>query len=262
MTALVWDGIGTRLYEAGVSKGVLYIDGVGVSWSGLVSVDENPSGGDAKSYFIDGVMYLLYSGRERFSADITAFYSPREFDLCEGIVAVHPGMYVSQQRRKLFGFSYRTRIGNDLDGSDHGYKIHIVYNALAAPTPRKYATMNDNTDPGLLSWSITVKPVSIPGAMRSGHIVIDTTTAPDYAVSQLEDILYGTDSSVPRLPDPGEIASIFEGVTSFTVTDLTGGRFSIAGSSFEVSELDTGIWQITQDGVTAVDSDSFEITSP
>jgi hypothetical protein len=263
MTKLLWDGFGTRFYEAGVSKGVLYVDDTGVAWSGLASVDETPSGGDPKSFYLDGVMYLMYSAREEFSATISAYYSPREFDACEGIKEIHPGLYTTQQRRKSFGFSYRTRIGNDVDGTDHGYKIHIVYNALAAVADRKHGTLKENTDVSLLSWLIAVKPVSMPGAMRSAHLVIDTTSAPDFAISQLEDILYGTDFADPRLPTPDEVAAIFEGVAEFTVTDLGSGRFSIAGSSFEVAELDVGagIWQITQDGVTPVDSDSWTITS-
>lgn len=263
MTKISWGAVGSRHYQAGVDRGVLYVDEVGVPWDGLISVDENPSGGDAKTFYIDGIMYLMHSARELFNATVNAYFSPPEFDPCEGITGLTSGMFVTQQRRKQFGLSYRTFIGNDVQGLSLGYKIHIIYNALASPSQKNNVTLGENTDPMLLSWDISVKPKLITGVMRSAHVIIDSRTTPDFVLSNLEDILYGNESNAPRLPDPDEIADLFESSDVFTVTDLGGGEFRITGSSFEVSMLDAGIWQIDSDsGVTVIDADHFEISSP
>lgn len=260
MATLTWGDVGTRKYEAGVDRGVLYVDSTGVSWNGLVSVDETPSGGEVEPFYLDGVQYMNSGNVEDFAATISAYYSPQEFDPCEGIAVVQPGMLVTQQRRKSFGLSYRTRIGNDLD-PNHAYKIHLIYNALLNPPQKSYKTIAETTDPSLLKWDFTVKPVNIPGAMRSAHIIIDTTTAPAFALIELESILYGTSEADPRLPTPEEISTMFEGTDEFTVTGLGDGLFSISGSSIQVSLLDDGVYQISADGVTEVDDDTYEITS-
>jgi hypothetical protein len=262
MAALTWGDVGTRKYESGLDRGVLYVNDSGFAWSGLVSVDENPSGGEIESYYIDGVLYLNSGGIEDFGASIAAFYSPAEFDACEGIGVAEPGFLAAQQRRKPFGLSYRTRIGNDTEATSFGYKIHLIYNALVAPPKRGYRTQSDTVDPGLLTWDFVAKPVTVPGLTRSAHIIIDSTSAPAFALIELEAILYGTSELEPRLPTPEEIASMFEGTSEFTVTDLGGGFFSISGSSIEVGIIDVGVFQIDSDGVTEVDSDHYEITSP
>jgi hypothetical protein len=262
MATLTWGDSGTRRYETGVDRGVLFVEDAGVAWNGLVSVDENPSGGDVEAYYIDGIQYMNSADVEDFGATIGALYSPAEFDACEGIIAVELGMYASQQKRKPFSLSYRTRIGNDLDGPVKGYKIHIIYNALLAPPKRTYKTIGETLDPSVLSWSFTVKPVAIPGLLPSAHLIIDSTEAPAFGLFELESILYGTSDTDPRLPLPDEIAAMFEGTSEFTVTDLGGGEFRISGSSIEVSLLDTGVYQIDSIGVTLVDPDTYEITSP
>lgn len=261
MARLIWSAVGERFYEAGVDRGVLYVDEVGFPWSGLVSVDENPTGGDANPYYLDGVKYLNLSKREEYQATLSALFSPPEFDACDGVGTVHPGFFAGQQRRKSFGLCYRSKIGNDVNGVDHGYKIHIVYNALAAPTQRRNSTMSSSVQPAALSWKITTKSVLVPGMMRSSHLVIDTREASPYVVSLLEDILYGDDLNAPRLPDPVEIASLFVEGSSFTVTDLGFGIYEIEGSDLTVQMISPDIYQITADTVVAIDEDSYEISS-
>lgn len=261
MARLEWSAVGERFYEAGVDRAVLYVDGAGYPWSGLISVDENPTGGEERAFYLDGEKYLSLSAREEFEATINAFYSPRAFDACDGVVAVRPGLFASQQRRKTFGLCYRTRVGNDIEGLNHGYKIHIIYNALASPTPRRYLTESSDTNPSTLSWSIKTKPVDIPDASRSAHLVVDTTEAPAYVVSLLEDILYGNSSNDSRLPDPDEIAALFDDDTPFVVTDLGGGEFSIVGSDLAVNLITTGTYLINHDNVVALDADRAQISS-
>ena len=262
MTQLVWHAPGYRLYETGVDKGVLYVDDVGYAWNGLVSVDESPSGGAARAYYVDGVKYLNLSGKEEYEAVLSAFYSPPQFDVCDGMKSIRPGLFAFQQRRKSFGLSYRTRIGNDLENSAYGYKIHIVYNALAAPSQRGYATQNNEPEPTLLSWAITTKPLPLSGMAHSSHFTIDTTLASPFAVAELESILYGSELSAPRLPDPDEIINIFTDSSEFIVTDLGDDEFSIEGSDLAVQLLSPGVYQITYDTVVPVDEDRAQISSP
>lgn len=263
MALLAWAEVGKRFYETGVDRGVLYVDSdPGVAWSGIVSVDENPSGGDPEPYYIDGVKYLNLSGQEEYEATLSAFYSPDEFDACDGNVAVRGGMYAAQQPRKSFGLSYRTKIGNDTIGTNYGYKIHLVYNALAQPSQHSYNTAGDKSDVPTATWALTTTAVDITGASRSAHLVIDTTKTPPPVILALEAILYGTDVGTPRLPLPDEIAELFDDTVDFVVTDLTGGVFNIAGSPIAVQDLGGGKWQITSDTVVMVDSDTWNISSP
>lgn len=262
MTQLVWHEVGGHLFETGVDRGVLYVDDVGYAWNGLVSVDVAPTGGEPKPHYLDGVKYLNLSGREEFGATISAFYSPPEFDECDGMGEPRPGLLAGQQRRKSFGFSYRTKVGNNIDGVNHGYKIHIVYNALAAPTQRNYNTLSEDPEPALLDWSITTKPRPVPGMVNSSYLVIDTTRASAFGVGELEAILYGTELAAPRLPAPDEIVSIFTDASTFLVTDLGGDLFQISGSDLAVFEMSPGVFQITSDTVVPIDADRAEISSP
>jgi len=249
------------MFEAGIDRGVLYIDGEGFPWSGLVSVNETPSGGEPRPYYLDGVKRLNLSSKVEYEAIITALFSPPEFDDCDGLDSLRPGLLVSQQAKKSFGFCYRTRIGNDTSNIDHGYKIHIIYNALATPTDHNYETINGSPSPTLLSWRITTTPIPIPEAVRSSHLVIDTTRALPFAVAELEAILYGTELSDPRLPDPEEIISIFTDSSTFLVIDLGSGQFEISGSDLAVFMLSPGQYQITHDNVVPVDETRAQISS-
>lgn len=261
MTRLVWDVIGERLFETGIDRGVLYVDDVGYPWSGIVSVDEAPSGGEARSYYLDGIKYLNLPDKEEFKATLQAYYSPKEFDACDGVGLIHSGLRATQQRRKSFGLTYRTRIGNDINSSSHGYKIHILYNALAAPSRRTYSTENATPQVALLGWDLTTKPVPIPDLAYSSHLVVDSTEAPTSSLAELEDILYGSDSTTPRLPTPDEVAALFMSEIPFVVTDLTGGLFEISGSDIAVADLGGGLFEISGDTVITIDESTSEISS-
>lgn len=219
MTKLTWGAAGHRRYETGVDRGVLYINQEGFAWNGLVSVKEGHTGGDAKAYYLDGVRYANRVTLEEFEATIEAYTYPEEFAICDGTKALGNGLKVTQQRRRPFGFSYRTKIGNDTQGLDHGYKIHIVYNAVALPTDRAYQTLSDSTKPYLFSWDVVTKP-PVLDFVPTAHFIIDSRETPGGLLSQIEDILYGTDEQMPRLPSANELAFLF---TSYEVTDFDAG---------------------------------------
>lgn len=210
MTRLIWGTAGERYYEAGIDRGVLYANSEnGVAWNGLVSVSESASGGEATPYYLDGVKFLNIASAEEYVATIQAFSSPKEFDICNGITAISNGLFTTQQPRKSFGFCYRTRVGNDIDGIDHGYKLHLVYNALAAPSERNNATIGDSTEPLELSWEITTTPPLLSMYKPTAHLVIDSRTTDSLRLSNVEDILYGSSNTPPRLPTPEELVFIF-----------------------------------------------------
>lgn len=210
MSRIAWNALGERYFETGVDRGVLYTsDSEGVPWTGLISVSENPNGGEAKPYYIDGFKYLQISSAEEFEATIEAFYAPKEFGACDGTAQIHNGLFATQQPRKAFGLSYRTKIGNDLDGQDHAYKIHLVYNALAAPATRDHKTIGQSVDPSAFSWDVTTMPPSLTGHKPTAHMVIDSLLADPAILTQVEDILYGSESEAPRLPTPDEMVTLF-----------------------------------------------------
>lgn len=261
MTALEWDDPADRRYELGVDRGVLYVDDIpGVAWNGLVSVDEAASGGDPRPYYLDGEKYLNRPMREEFEATITAYMSPREFDDCDGTVAFMPGIFVSQQHRKSFGLSYRTKIGNSTEAEDFAYKIHVIYGAKAAPSNRSYATISEEVEPLLLSWGITTKAIPFPGLLASSHLIIDTSEVDPEALEILEGILYGDEDHDPRLPTPLEIADIFMNPFNFTVTDNEDGTFTVSGPSESIEMLDSGLYKITRDTVIYIDAETAEIS--
>lgn len=261
MTRLIWGAVGSRFFETGVDRGVLYVDGEGHAWGGLVSVDESSSGGGAKSYYLDGIKYLNISSREEFQATITAFYSPPQFDACDGTLSLRPGLFVTQQRRKPFDFCYRTLVGNDVEGTNKGYKLHLIYNALAAPSSRTYSSLSDSPEAEPLSWSITTKPVPIPEAAPGAHLVVDTSTASPYSVQTLEEILYGNALNAPRMPTPEELVLLFTDASPFTVTDNGDDTFTISGSDLAVRMIDVGKYEIVADTVIPIDENTAEISS-
>lgn len=210
MTRLEWGVVGERFYETGVDRGVLYVtDGDGVAWNGLVSVSEAPTGGESRPYYLDGVKYLNLSSGEEFEATIEAYTYPDEFIQCEGTAAIQNGLFVTQQSKKAFGLAYRTRIGNDVNGTDHGYKIHLVYNALAGPSPRGNLTISDTAEAFNFTWQITTKPPSTREFKPASHFIIDSRETPGDLLAILEDILYGASGTSPRLPSVSELLFIF-----------------------------------------------------
>lgn len=206
MVKLLWGAVGERYFEAGVDRGVLYPQGGnGVAWNGLTSVQESPQGGGARPYYLDGFKYLNLAEAEEFEATLEAFSAPAEFAALDGSAEVSSGLFVTQQPRRPFGLSYRTKVGNDLSGIDHGYKIHLVYNALAAPASRQYNTLNDSPQASPLSWTITTAPSLLPGRRPSAHLVIDSRRIGKAALAILEAYLYGSEGLPARLPSPTQI---------------------------------------------------------
>lgn len=216
MAKLVWDKTGDRLYETGVKNGVLYIptSGVyskGVAWNGLTAVTESPSGAEATALYADDTKYLSLMSAEEFGATIEAYTYPDEFAACDGSAELADGVMIGQQKRSTFGLCYKTTIGNDTEGNDHGYKLHIIYGAQAKPSERAYASINDSPEAITFSWEITTTPVNVTGAKPTASLVIDSTKADPSKLAALEDILYGKDGepgNEPRLPLPDEIKSL------------------------------------------------------
>lgn len=211
MTRLLWDSVGERIFETGVDRGVLYPpSGFGVPWNGLISVNDAPTGGEARPYYLDGIKYINESAPEEFEGTIEAFTYPDEFELCDGSAAVDEGFYARQQERLPFGLSFRTKIGNDVLSTEYAYKIHIIYNALAAPSARAYESMNDTPEAITFSWGITTTPVQLAGLRPSSHFIFDSRELPAYVLTALEDILYGSNTEASRLPDIAEILSLYD----------------------------------------------------
>ena len=216
MARLVWDKTGERLFERGVSQCVLYPqeNGAytkGVAWNGVTNITQSPSGAEATPQYADDIKYLNLTTAEEFGATIEAFYYPDEFAVCNGVAEVKPGMKISQQPRKQFGLCYKTKLGNDTDGLDHGYKLHFVYGALAAPSETTYETVNDSAEAPTMSWEITTTPVAVKGFKPTAHVEIDSTTVQPDKLKALEDMIYGKDSepaSEAKLPLPDEIATL------------------------------------------------------
>ena len=216
MAKLVWDKTGDRLYETGVKNGVLYIPtaGVyskGVAWNGLTAVTESPSGAEATALYADDTKYLSLMSAEEFGATIEAYTYPDEFAACDGSAELADGVMIGQQKRSTFGLCYKTTIGNDTEGNDHGYKLHIIYGAQAKPSERAYASINDSPEAITFSWEITTTPVNVTGAKPTASLVIDSTKADPSKLAALEDVLYGKDgepASEPRLPLPDEIKTL------------------------------------------------------
>lgn len=214
MSKLVWDNTGERLYETGVKQGVLYpqVDGAyttGVAWNGLTAVTESPSGAEATPMYADDIKYLNLYSAEEFGATIEAYTYPDEFALCDGSATLAEGVYIGQQTRKPFGLSYKTTVGNDTKGADFGYKLHIIYNAMASPSEKAYATINDSPEAITFSWELTTTPVNVTGHKPTACITIDSTKVDADKLATLEAKLYGSESEEPTLPSPDEIAAIF-----------------------------------------------------
>lgn len=208
-----WDGVGKKLYESGVDHGVLYIPDLtgdydtGFAWNGLVSVTESPTGAEANPQFADNIKYLNLLSAEEFGGTIEAFTYPPEFGQCDGSAEPEPGVVLGQQTRKSFGLCYRTKIGNDVDGVDHGYKLHLVYGALVSPSEKAYQTVNESPEAITFSWEFTTTPAPVTGFKPTSLIVIDSTKVDPTDLAAFELILYGNSTGPvqPRLPTPDEV---------------------------------------------------------
>lgn len=227
MAELTWDETGERTYETGVDRGVLFLPdesgdyNTGVAWNGLTTVTEAPSGAGATALYADNIKYLNLIAVEEFGGTIAAYTYPDEFGQCDGSAEPHAGVSVGQQPRKLFGMCYRTRKGNDIDGDSHGYKLHLVYGAQAAPSQKAYGSVNNQPAAIDFSWTFTTTPVNVSGLEPTALLVIDSTRVPAADLAALESILYGSGGAEPRLPLPDEVIGLFGGAsdTEIRLTD-------------------------------------------
>ena len=214
MSKIVWDAIGEHTFETGVRNGVLYLKDAegaysnGVAWNGLTSVSESPEGAEATDLYADDVKYLTLMSAENFKATIEAYTYPVEFEECDGSATIANGVVIGQQSRKPFGLCYRTAIGNDTDGNEHGYKLHIVYGCQASPSEKQYSTINDSPEAITFSWEVNTTPVNVTGKKPTATLIIDSTKADKAKLTALEAILYGSEQAEPRLPLPDEIATL------------------------------------------------------
>lgn len=214
MSKLVWDQTGERLYETGVKQGVLYPQAAGgtypkgVAWNGLTNVTESPSGAEATPLYADDIKYLNLISTEELGGTIEAYTYPDEFAECDGSASLTEGVYIGQQPRKTFGFCYRTTLGNDVGNNNYGYKLHLVYGALASPSEKAYATINDSPEAITFSWEFSTTPVNVTGFKPTASITIDSTKVNAEKLAALEAILYGDADNEARLPLPDEVAQI------------------------------------------------------
>ena len=213
MAKIVWDKSGERFYETGVRNGVLYVqeNGAypkGVAWNGLTAVTESPSGAEPSPLYADDIKYLNLLSTEEFAATVEAYTYPPEFEECDGSASIAEGVNIGQQKRKPFGMSYKTVLGNDEKNNSYGYKLHIIYGALAAPSEKAYASINDSPEAITFSWELSTTPVSVTGFDPTASITIDSTKANKEKLAALEKILYGDTEIEPRLPLPDEIAQL------------------------------------------------------
>ena len=214
MSKIVWDAIGDHIFETGVRNGVLYLKGAegtydtGVAWNGLTSVSESPEGAEPTDLYADDIKYLSLMSAENFKATIEAYTYPVEFEECDGSATIAKGVVIGQQSRKPFGLCYRTAIGNDTDGNEHGYKLHIVYGCQASPSEKQYSTINDSPEAITFSWEVSTTPVNVTGKKPTATLIIDSTKTDKAKLTALEAILYGSEQTEPRLPLPDEIATL------------------------------------------------------
>lgn len=266
MAKLAWGNLGERLFEVGVDRGVLYPQSEpGVAWTGLIAVNETPSGGESTPYYIDGMKYSDRGSLEEFEGTIEAYTYPPEFARCDGTSALSDGLFATQQYRQPFGLSYRTMIGNDISGTEHGYKIHIVYNAKAKPSDRNNQSIRDTPEAITFSWQFTTLPEEITGIRPTAHLVIDSTKTEPAVLSAIEDLLYGTSSSEAALPTPGDILEIYLAggpIPDFVVsTPDSNGIFTVSGADFEVLQLDVDHFQLEADNVIDNGNGTYTVSS-
>lgn len=216
MPEITWDALEDRTYETGVDHGVLYIPNTegkyanGVAWNGLINITQSPSGGEPSPFYADNIKYFNLMSVEEFGATIEAYTYPAEFDQFDGGASIAKGVRVGQQNRKTFGLSYRTLKGNAVDGNDFGYKLHLIYGCLAAPSEKAHATVNDTPEPISLSWTVSTTPIPVgPGFKPTAHLSIDSTEVSAEDLKALEALLYGTGAGGPSLPTPSEVAGMF-----------------------------------------------------
>ena len=216
MAKLVFDELGKRFYETGVSNAVLFVQAdngtypTGVAWNGITAANESPSGAESNDQYADNIKYLSLTGAEKFEGTIEAFSSPKEFDECDGMATIAKGVTAHQQNRKSFGFAFKSILGNDVKGNEYGYKLHLWYGCKAAPSERSHATVNDSPEPQNPSWSITSTPVPIHGKKPASVLTITSTEVDPEKLAKIEEAIYGSDSVDAHLPTPQQIIEMLQ----------------------------------------------------
>lgn len=263
MATLVWDQVGERIYQTGVDRGVLYLhDGTAVVWNGLTGVEESEDT-ELKSYYLDGVKYLETLLPGEYLGKLKAFTYPDEFDKVNGLETGYLGLGIYNQPSKSFNLSYRTRIGDDISGLEHGYKIHILYNIMAVPDSLGFATAQDSgAQPIEFGWSLSGIPVKLVGFRPTVHISIDSTKLDPNNLKQIEDVLYGTSTEAPYLPSLEELAEYFGYLGALIIIDYGNGIWAaVDETDTYISMIDGTTFQIDNADATFLDADTYEISS-
>jgi hypothetical protein len=260
MAKLLWGQVGDRRYEAGLDRGVLYLsNGTAIPWNGLTAISENAGVPTAPLYF-DGIKYLDDMGQEDYSASLTAFTYPPEFLACEGVGTAGVGLYVDDQNPSLFDLSYRTKIGNDISDA-LGYKIHLVYNLTAEPDDRSYTTLSADVDAMDMAWNLTAVPELVTNYRPTAHAIIDTAKLNKYLLPEIEDILYGSATTAPRMPSLEELTTMMANWNLIAITDHGDGTWTATGPDEFVYLTDSTSFQIDNANATYSDADTFTISS-
>lgn len=258
MTALIWDKVGERFFQTGVDRGVLYKpDGLGVAWNGLTSVEES-SEKETKRFYLDGVKYQEYQDPGDYIAKLKAFTYPDEFDAIMGIKEFDTGLLLHDQPASSFGLSYRTRIGNDNEGTNYGYEVHIIWQILAVPDSVPYSSIGDAVEPIEFGWSLSATPQKIPGYRPTAHVSFRSMDVDPAILSYIEDILYGTDTTEPTLPS---LSELFVALTDIIITDNGDGTWTAEGPISNVMMTGPSIFFIDAPSVVYLDANLYEISS-
>lgn len=260
-TTISWDDVGSRFFEVGVDRVVLYpLDGSAVAWNGCVSIEEKTEGGSTESIYFDGVKYAVEQEPTELSGTITAYTYPDEFLELEGIVEVGNGLFVTNQESKRFSISYRTFVGNDTDGNEAAYKIHIWYNLITVPSDVENMSISEDVEPLLFSWDVTSIPPEIPGFTPSAHLIIDSRKISEQALHDIETALYGDGISIPNLPPAETIVSFIYDFILIRITDNGDGTFTAEGPDNMVILTDPDNFQINRANIQMIDADSYHLS--
>jgi hypothetical protein len=261
VTAIAWDQIGQRYYEAGVDRGVLYMpDGSGVGWNGIISVNEKFEGMEGTPIYFDGTKFGAVHALGEYASTLRAYTYPDEFIQFEGIREVENGLYVTNQPTERFGLTYRSKVGNDVDGLDLGYKIHVLYNLSAVPSQKNYATLTSDTAVIEFEWNVTSVPEVTPGFRATAHLIFDSRETPDDLLQSIEEILYGNEVNDPSLPPLSDFVGFIDNWVLIRIIDNLDGTWTAEGPNNLITMLDPTLFQIAQANVKYVDAVTYLIT--
>lgn len=261
MTALTWDQTGERIYEAGIDRGVLYMpEGNGIAWNGLLAVNETVTGNTGTSVYFDGIKYANVQALGEFTAALRAYTYPDEFEQFEGTLEVGNGLFVANQHQDRFGLTYRTKIGDDEDGIDLGYKIHILYNVTAVPSAKNYQTLSDTMTPIEFEWNLTAIPGDVPSFQATAHLIIDSRKMGPLILETIEDTLYGNEVNDARLPPLSTLVGFIGSWVIIKITDNLNGTWTAEGPDNLITMLDATTFQITQANAIYLDADTYVIS--